>query len=243
VTGASARTCVVTGATGGIGGAFVLALAASGARVWALGRRQDALGALAERAAGDGAVVPLAVDLESVDEIENAAREVLARDDEVHLLVHSAGAITLGSIDAVTTESLDRMYAVNLRAAHALTQRLLPALRRGVGQVVFVNSSAAVRSSGTNALYSASKAGLKALADGLRDEVNADGVRVTSVYAGRTATPMQEAVHAFEGREYSPELLIAPEDIVTMVLAALDLPPSAEVTDLHLRPLRKLPSP
>ena len=63
------------------------------------------------------------------------------------------------------------------------------------------------------------------------------------MYAGRTATPMQEAVHAFEGRAYSPELLIAPEDIVTMVLAALDLPPSAEVTDLHLRPLRKLPSP
>jgi short-subunit dehydrogenase len=241
VTGAGSRTCVVTGATGGIGGAFVLALAASGARVWALGRRQDALDALAERA-GDGSVVPLAVDLESVDEIEDAAREVLARGDEVHLLVHSAGAITLGSIDAVSTESLDRMYAVNLRAAHALTQRLLPALRRGEGQVVFVNSSAAVRSSGANALYAASKAGLKALADGLRDDVNADGVRVTSVYAGRTATPMQEAVHAFEGRDYSPELLMAPEDIVTMVLAALELPPSAEVTDLHLRPLRKLPS-
>ena len=240
MTGAGSRACVVTGASGGIGGAFVLALAGAGARVWALGRRHDALEALAERA--DGAVIPLVVDLESVDAIEDAARQVLARDDEVHLLVHAAGAITLGSIDAVSTESLDRMYAVNVRAAHALTQRLLPALRRGFGQVVFVNSSAAVRSSGANALYGASKAGLKALADGLRDDVNADGVRVTSVYAGRTATPMQEAVHEFEGREYSPELLMTPDDIVTMVLAALDLPPTAEVTDLHLRPMRRLPS-
>ena len=65
---------------------------------------------------------------------------------------------------------------------------------------------------------------------------------MTSVYAGRTATPMQEAVHEFEGREYSPELLMTPYDIVTMVLAALDLPPTAEVTDLHLRPMRRLPS-
>ena len=53
---------------------------------------------------------------------------------------------------------------------------------------------------------------------------------------------MQEAVHAFEGRDYAPELLIAPEDLVTMVLAALELPPSAEVTDLHIRPMKKLSS-
>jgi NADP-dependent 3-hydroxy acid dehydrogenase YdfG len=70
-------------------------------------------------------------------------------------------------------------------------------------------------------------------------EVNPDGVRVLSVYAGRTATPMQEAVHAFEERAYEPDELLDPDDLVAMVLAALDLPARAEVTDLHIRPSRK----
>jgi NADP-dependent 3-hydroxy acid dehydrogenase YdfG len=120
-----------------------------------------------------------------------------------------------------------------------LTQALLPGLRRARGQVVFINSSAALRSSATNVLYAATKAGLKAFADGLRAEVNQDGVRVVSVYAGRTATPMQEAVHEREGRQYRPDVLLRPEDIAEVVLGALALPASAEVTDVNIRSMTK----
>jgi NADP-dependent 3-hydroxy acid dehydrogenase YdfG len=105
--------------------------------------------------------------------------------------------------------------------------------------VVFVNSSAAFRASASNALYAATKAGLKALADGLRDEVNRDGVRVVSVYVGRVATPMQAAVHEFEGRRYRPELLLRPEDVAETVLTTLALPASGEVTDVSIRSMTK----
>jgi short-subunit dehydrogenase len=87
--------------------------------------------------------------------------------------------------------------------------------------------------------YAATKHALKAIADCLREEVNPKGVRVLTVYLGRTATAMQEAVHRQEGRVYRPETLLQPEDVATMVVQALMLPYTAEVTDISIRPMVK----
>jgi NADP-dependent 3-hydroxy acid dehydrogenase YdfG len=161
----------------------------------------------------------------------------------VHVLVHAAGIIRLGSLAVLTAKEFDELYAVNMRAPYLLTRQLLPAIRREQGQVVFVNSSSASRPAGLNALYASTKAGLKALADGFREEVNDDGVRVLSIYAGRTATPMQESVHAFEERVYDLRYLMTPHDVAASILQCLSLPRSAEVTDVAIRPMRKAPSP
>jgi NADP-dependent 3-hydroxy acid dehydrogenase YdfG len=73
----------------------------------------------------------------------------------------------------------------------------------------------------------------------LRQEVNEQGIRVLCVYPGRTATSRQERLYAKEGKPYRPELLLQPEDIATMVVAALSLPRTAEVTDINIRPMLK----
>ncbi len=83
-----------------------------------------------------------------------------------------------------------------------LTQALLPALRAAHGTVVFVNSGAGLSANAHWAGYAASKFGLRALADALRAEEAEHGVRVSTVYPGRTATPMQQKVHEQEGRAY-----------------------------------------
>ena len=80
---------------------------------------------------------------------------------------------------------------------------------------------------------------MKALADGLREEVNEDGIRVTSLYAGRTATAMQKTVYEFEGRAFDPAYLMTPHDVAASVIHCLSLPRSAEVTDIAIRPMRK----
>ena len=108
------------------------------------------------------------------------------------------------------------------------------------GQIVFINSSAGLRASGNLGQYAATKFALKAIADSLREEVNGEGVRVLSVYPGRTATPMQSAVHKLEGREYHPELLMQSADAAAVVVNALSLPGSAEVTEIFVRPMSKL---
>jgi NADP-dependent 3-hydroxy acid dehydrogenase YdfG len=240
VTAFEGKACVVTGASSGVGRALTLALAQAGAHVWALGRDAQRLESVVTESGGR--VVPVLADLERSEEIGAAAAKITAGGKGVDVLVHSAGEIALGSTSSLQAADFDRQYQVNLRAPFLLTRALLPALKRSRGQVVFVNSSAGLRSSSSNALYAATKHGLKALADGLRDEVNADGVRVTSVYLGRTATPMQVAVHEQEGRPYEPEFLMQTEDVVHVVLAALSLPPSAELTDASIRPMSKLPS-
>ncbi len=136
-------------------------------------------------------------------------------------------------------ENLDSQYRINVRAPYALTKALLPMLRARRGQVVFINSSRGVIAGAGVGQYAATKHALKAIADSLREEVNADGIRVLSVFLGRTATPMQATIHKLEGKVFQPEKLLQPEDVASVVINALSLPRTAEVTDINIRPLAK----
>jgi NADP-dependent 3-hydroxy acid dehydrogenase YdfG len=124
----------------------------------------------------------------------------------------------------------------------ALTQALLPLLKIRSGQIVFINSSRGleIRNTGLNSgFYSSTQHALRALADSLRQEINADGVRVLSIYPGRTATPRMKAIYESEGWTYRPELLLRAEDVAEIVLSSLLLPRTAEVTNIEMRPLAK----
>ena len=126
--------------------------------------------------------------------------------------------------------------AVNLVAPALLTRAALPALRAARGTVVLVNSGAGLRASPGWSAYAASKFGLRALADALRAEERDDGVRVTSVFPGRTATPMQEKVHRHEGREYDDADWIRPETVVDVIVSVLDLPADATMPEVSISP-------
>ena len=112
-------------------------------------------------------------------------------------------------------------------------------LRPRRGQIVFINSSAGLNAAATNGQYAATKFALKAIADSFRHALNVDGMRVLSIYPGRTASPMQAAIYKSEGRRYHPERLMQPDDVAKIVLNALTLPRSAEITDINVRPLIK----
>jgi len=228
---------VVTGATSGIGRAVALGLGSHVATLVLVGRSAAALEATAEEVRGAGCDArPYRADLSRDDEVLRLAEHVAGVID---VLVHAAGTITVGAVEQTAVEALDAQYRVNLRAPYVLTRALLPALRARHGQVVFVNSTAGLVAQAGVAHYAATKHALKAFADGLRAEVNAAEVRVISVYPGRTATPMQATVHAAEGRAYRPERLLQPEDVAAVVVNALRLPRTAEVTDVTLRPFAK----
>ena len=81
---------------------------------------------------------------------------------------------------------------------------------------------------------------MQAAVEILRQEINRDGIRVLSIYPGRTDTPMQQAILASEGRTAEPGQLMQPDDIAAMVLAALQLSRNSEVTDIFMRPMRPL---
>jgi len=234
------QVAVVTGASSGIGKAIALALAEEGAAVCLVGRRLDALEEVAEIARKTSPLVLLHQgDLTLDQDIQDSVMRLQADVERVDILVHSAGVISLGHVETTSVKDLDWQYSVNVRAPYILTQALLPMIRRCRGQIVFINSTAGRIAAPGVSQYAASKHALKALADSLRGEVNAHGIRVLSVFAGRTATPMQANVHETEGRPYNAEQLMQPEDVAAVVIHALSLPRSAEVTDISMRPLTK----
>lgn len=159
-----------------------------------------------------------------------------ALPERLDSIVHAAGVVDLGPVGDLSPAVWDHQLAVNLTGPAELTRLMLPVLRVSRGRVVFVNSGAGLNAHAGWSAYAASKHGLKALADSLRQEEAEHGIRVSSIYPGRTATPMQARVHQQEGREYDASLFIDPESVATTIVTALDLPDDAHLTDLSVRP-------
>jgi NAD(P)-dependent dehydrogenase (short-subunit alcohol dehydrogenase family) len=232
------RRALVTGAGRGIGRAIARELAHCGAAVLCVARTQCEL----DETVADLGDRAIAVSCDISDPVagDELMTTVARHLEGLDILVHCAGIFVSGSIEQTPLGELDRLYAVNVRAPFALTQAALPMLLRARGQIVFMSSSIirAANLSGRGG-YAAMQAAFKALADATRDEVNDRDVRVLTVMPGTTATPRQERIFARAEREYRPERLLQPEDVARMVCAALSLPRTAEVTDIHVRPMLK----
>ena len=210
------RSHLVTGAASGIGLAIAERLSDRGDRVVRLTRD--------------------VVDLADAVALLRWATDFAEDLDHLDSLVHSAGTVDLAPLRELDVDTWQRHLAVNLTAPAVLTAPLLPALRAAAGTVVFVNSSAGLVANAGWSAYAASKFGLRGLADSLRAEEAGTGVRVTTVFPSRTATPMQEKVHEQEGRTYDASRWIRPETVADSVLHVLDLPTDATIPELVVRP-------
>ncbi|MFD4689440.1 SDR family oxidoreductase [Streptomyces sp. NBC_00683] len=227
-------THLITGAGSGIGAAVARRLLERGDELVLLAR--DA-GRAKELAALHPGARTLVGDLGNPDRLSWAFGQQ-PMPERLDSLLHIAGVVELGRIGDLTPKAWHFQLNANLIAPAELTRLLLPQLRVSKGSVVFVNSGAGLEAHAEWGAYAASKHGLKALADSLRHEEHGSGVRVTSVYPGRTASPMQAKVHQQEGKEYDPSRWIDPESVATTILLAIDLPRDAEINNLTVRPGR-----
>ena len=223
-------THLVTGAGSGIGGVLARRLLERGDELVLIARSTSRAHDL--RADLDGATV-LVADLADPASLE-ALSDMLP--DYLDSVVHAAGVVDLGLVAELTTAIWQEQVTVNLVAPAVLTRLALPALRKARGTVLFLNSGQGLSASATWSAYAAAKHGLRALADALRAEEARYGVRVTSVYPGRTSTPMQQKVHAQEGKEYEARAWIDPATVADTILHVLDLPGDATVSDVSVRP-------
>ncbi|MER5552175.1 SDR family oxidoreductase [Streptomyces sp. NPDC002793] len=227
-------THLITGAGSGIGAAVARRLLERGDELVLLARDAGRAKELAALYPGARTVVG---DLGNPDRLSWAFGQQ-PMPERLDSLLHIAGVVELGRIGDLTPKSWHHQLNANLVAPAELTRLLLPQLRVAQGHVVFVNSGAGLVAHAEWGAYAASKHGLKALADSLRHEEHGNGVRVTSVYPGRTASPMQLKVHQQEGKEYDAARWIDPESVATTILLGLDLPRDAEINDLTVRPGR-----
>jgi len=151
------------------------------------------------------------------------------------MLVHAGGHYDWTELGDTSAAHFDTLFNTNVRGPYLLTQGLLPALERAHGQVVFINSSV-VRGNGEGVgLFKATQHALQGMADSLRQSLNVRGIRVSTIYAGQTATPRAQRIYAHRGQRYRPSALLKPDDLARLVISMANLPNLVELTDVHVR--------
>jgi short-subunit dehydrogenase len=220
------RMHLITGAGSGIGAAVADLLHARGDALVLVARNDERAEELVARYPGSASVVadladpPRALDL----------------PDSLDSVLHVAGVVDVAAVERADLAAMHEQVMVNLLAPMALTQQVLAPVRRARGLHLFVNSSAGLVANARWSAYAASKFGLRGFADALRAEEAEHGVRVTTVFPSRTATPMQEKVHEQEGRTYDASRWIQPATVAESIVHVLDLPPDATIPELVIRP-------
>ncbi|QIP83772.1 SDR family NAD(P)-dependent oxidoreductase [Streptomyces sp. Tu 2975] len=220
----SGASILLTGATGGIGGALAAELAARGAKLTVSGRRADALGPLA---AQYGARTVVA-DLADAADVERLAAEAAGTD----ILISNAALPGSGDLLDCTPEQMDRAFAVNLRAPAMLARLLLPSMvGAGGGHLAFVGSLAGKVTTRSMSLYSGSKFGLRGFALGLRQDLHGTGVGVSIVQPGFVRDVGMFAVTG--AKPPTGIRTVSPRQVVESVVRAVE----RDVAEINVAPI------
>jgi short-subunit dehydrogenase len=212
----SARTALLTGATGGLGRAIAQALAERGAKLVLSGRKAEALEALAAELPGEEHRV-LPSDLAEPGSAEALAAEAGAVD----VLIANAGLPGAGWLTDFSPEEVTRALRVNLEAPMLMARALFPAMvERGSGHLVFVSSLSGKVASPRTSIYNATKFGLRGFALGLRADLAPKGVGVSLVSPGFVR---EAGMFADSGAKPPPGMGTAtPEQVGTAVVRAIE---------------------
>jgi NAD(P)-dependent dehydrogenase (short-subunit alcohol dehydrogenase family) len=185
------RSVLITGASTGIGRATALRLDSAGWKVFAGIRKQEDAEAL--RAAAGERLTPLTLDVTDSEQIAAAAAQVDTEGEGgLDGLVNNAGVAIPGPLETLPLDDFRRQVEVNLTAQVAVTQTMLPAIRRAGGRIVFLSSIGGRVAFPLNGAYHAAKFGIEAVGDVFRQELRPWGIAVSIVEPGSIDTPIWE---------------------------------------------------
>lgn len=233
------KVVLVTGASSGIGQATALALSKAGARVAVGARRADRLKTLAEDAPGE--VLVLELDVTDRQSVQDAVEATIERFGALDALVNNAGIMLSGMILGADTTEWTRMVETNLLGSMYAVHAALPHLLESKGAVVQISSTSGRTASAASGVYAATKFGITAFSEALRQEVTAQGVRVIVVEPGFVSTELAShitdpGIQAMAKTMAESMRTLQPEDIAGAVLYALTQPEHVAVNEILIRP-------
>lgn len=244
MTSADNAVAVVLGATGAIGSCLLETLHHHQYQVIGVARTSDRLQEITAQLDPDGTTAtPLAIDLRDVsaaETIRTHSIQVFGKRPQV--IVQAGGVFSLGTLVDTDPQLASQIMETNALAAHRLIAELMSDPLILHGHVVIINSTAGLAFNPSAAVYSLSQILSRSLTDALRDKLNPQDIRVTSIFPGRTLGPLQAKLLASEGRPVLEDHLLAPSDVAQAMMTALKTSDRAEITEITLRPMRPYPS-
>ncbi|OEK68817.1 oxidoreductase [Staphylococcus equorum] len=228
------KVAIVTGASSGIGASIAQVLSSHGVKVVLSGRNESRLNDTAQRiqTAGNADVETLVVDITDKKDVERLVQTAKDKFGRIDILINSAGQMLSSAITDGDVEAWDAMIDVNVKGTLYGINAVLPTfLGQSSGHIINIASISGFEVTKKSTLYSASKAAVHAITQGLEKELAKTGVRATSISPGMVDTPLSGETDWGERKKLDPE------DIAEAAIYALQQPSHVNVNEVTVRPV------
>lgn len=239
------KVVVITGASSGLGEAAARLLAAEGAAVVLGARRADRLQALAGKLAGlGGRALAVETDVTDRGQVARLVDAAVTTYGRIDVMLNNAGLMPLSPLERLKVDDWDRMIDVNLKGVLYGIAAALPHMQRqGSGHIINVSSVAGHKVRAGSTVYAATKHAVRALSEGLRQEVKRYNIRTTIISPGvvdsELAASATEPDVAAKLRTMYDEIGIPAESFARMVAFAIGQPEDVDINEILFRPTRQ----
>ena len=236
------KVVVITGASSGSGEATARHLAALGAPVVLGARRADRIGALAsELKAAGGKAVAMPTDVKDKEQVKNLVDTAVKEFGRVDVMLNNAGVMPLAPLEATKTDEWDHMIDVNIKGTLYGIAAALPHMKAQKSGHIMTVSSVYGHVVGPNAaVYCSTKFAVRALSEGLRQEVKPYNIRTTIISPGAMKTELQDHISDKQvqaaSREFVANFGVAADSFARMVAFAMSEPEDVDVSEILFRP-------
>ncbi len=238
----SGKVVVITGASSGLGAATAKLLAKHGATVVLGARRKDRIDALADELNGIGAkTLAVETDVRHREQVKRLVDSAVNAFGRIDVMLNNAGLMPLAPLERLKTDEWDQMIDVNLKGVLNGIAAALPYMKeQKSGHFINVSSVYGHKLGPDATVYCATKFAVRALSEGLRQEVKPYNIRTTVISPGAVATELLEHISETEiqtqTRNFVSKIAVPAETFARMVAFAINEPADVDVNEILFRP-------
>jgi NADP-dependent 3-hydroxy acid dehydrogenase YdfG len=236
------KVVVITGASSGLGEATARLLSAQGAVLVLGARRVDRLRSLADELTGRGGkALAVCTDVTDCDQVKRLVDAAVQAYGRIDVMINNAGLMPLSPLERLKIEDWDRTIDVNIKGVlYGIAAALPHMMQQKAGHIINVSSVAGHKVRPGNAVYAATKHAVRALSEGLRQEVKPYNIRTTVISPGAVATELPNSVTepdvAKSIHNFYEENAIPADSFARAVVFAMSQPEDVDVNEILFRP-------